>query len=504
MTSLRLPMNLLSLLATLAVTATACSSSVETAGTGGHGGGAGDGGAGDGGGNGGSGGGGGPVVCSSRVMDHAAACPTSPCAITEDVEITCDDWEYTAPGLRVAPAPDAVWLATASDRERLIYRIAGGSAVRTEQGLPLSYARRIFTLALGKDGAPHLATDATEIDGSTSPIGYPGGAEHAVFANGAWTTSLIYDRPDKYVPVVDLEIGADGAPRVWVVGDAPDTDLLATPAPSGSWSTVQAAAPAGGGGWRRFTLTADDRPAALDFSSASNDSAWQLRTLIDGVEAPIGDPVASYFPNSYAVTHAVAPAGAAAAGPSLAVAIQHDDALHVAWPTSPTYAELALGGSNVPVPVCNGSYNNGCPGPCHETSAGIEPDAFAIARTADGTIWVAFVRTQFDRQIHYEESCSPEPGCFCSATIDQENTTATLHLFRVATATATATEVLTMPVAPLQSFNLFSDLWTPVRWVDLRGFGSDLAIGVRTRTDVELASAAHVLRVDTTAFAPVP
>jgi hypothetical protein len=61
-----------------------------------------------------------------------------------------------------------------------------------------------------------------------------------------------------------------------------------------------------------------------------------------------------------------------------------------------------------------------------------------------------------------------------------------------------------MPIAPPQTFNLFSDLWTPVRLLDLRGFGADLAIGVRTRTDVEHAAAARVLRVDTTRFAPPP
>lgn len=499
MTTLRFGLPLLTLLLTSVVAAIGCSSSVDTTGTGGQGG--------HGGSDPGDGGGGGdpgPVICSSRKMDHAAACPAGPCAISDDVEIACDDWEYTSPGLRVAPAPDATWLVTSSDRERMIYRIAGGEATRVEDGLPRSYARRILTLALGKDGAPHIATDATGIDGSSSPPGYPGGAEHAVLEAGKWSASLVFDRADKYVPIADLEIGADGAPRVWVIGDAPDQVLLATPAAGGKWDTATAAVPKSGGGWRRFTLTADDRPAALDFVDVGSGGPWQLHALIDGAEASIGAPVTGVFPISYAVTHAVAPASPTAPGPRLAVAIQHEDSLHVAWPTSNAYGELALAGSNIPSPVCNDFWNNGCPGPCHETSAGIEPNAYAIGRTADGAIWVAFVRTQFDVQLHYTESCDPEPGCRCAGAVDADHTTATLHLWRINTEKGAATEVLTLPIAPLQTFNIFSDLWTPVRLVDLRGFGADLAIGVRTRTDVEFAAAARVLRIDTTKLAPPP
>ena len=47
-------------------------------------------------------------------------------------------------------------------KHQLIGAISGGDAARMEDGLSAGYARQILTFALGKDGAPHIATDATD------------------------------------------------------------------------------------------------------------------------------------------------------------------------------------------------------------------------------------------------------------------------------------------------------------------------------------------------------
>jgi hypothetical protein len=478
-----------------------CGDEVEPMGAGGHAGATGTGGEGAAGG-GGAGGSGGdaPVVCTSQVMHHPSACPAEPCAITEDVEIACDDWEYAAPGLRVGPAPDATWLMTTSDRERFAFRVAGGEATRGDDGLPETYARQILSFALDSGGQPHLAVDVTGFDSAGH---YPGGAEHAALADGAWSTSLVYDREDKGVPVIDLEIGPGDTPYVWIVSDAPGAVVLATPVDEGQWSAEPAATPDTGGGWRRFTLTASGEPVAFDFEEIVAGSAWQLRTVIAGKEASLGAVVDDWSPGGYAVTHAISPATAAPAGPPLAVAVMHDDGLHVAWPVELGFTELVVDDSERLTPSCDASWDNGCPGPCHDAASGLERDAYAIARTADGVVWVAFVRTALNLDLRFEEHCDPEPGCYCEAIVDDDQTTATLHLVRIDTAAPSVAEVLSTSIAPLQTFNLFSDLWTPVRLVDLRGHGSDLAIGVRTRTAGDpLGAAVRVLRLDTTVLAP--
>src|SRR5688572_6000935 len=85
------------------------------------------GGAGGAGGGGGGGGGTQPGTCTWTTKTSNATCPIGPCPIMLDEELTCSDTEFGAHRVRVAPAPDATWLATASSRERHVYRLANGA-----------------------------------------------------------------------------------------------------------------------------------------------------------------------------------------------------------------------------------------------------------------------------------------------------------------------------------------------------------------------------------------
>src|SRR5690242_10657898 len=73
---------------------------------------------------------GGDGACTARTMEHAGACTSEPCAIVADVEIFCGYDEFADPGIRVAPAPGATWLATSSSHGAIVHRIAGGQAQR--------------------------------------------------------------------------------------------------------------------------------------------------------------------------------------------------------------------------------------------------------------------------------------------------------------------------------------------------------------------------------------
>ena len=417
-----------------------------------------------------------------------ATCEAGACPIKLDVELRCNDTEFGAPGLRVAPAAGATWLATASSNEPDVYRIDGADGgVARQDGVPQTFARTTIALALADDSTVHLATDTT-----TQP-NYAGGATWASLANGAWTSSLVFDRSDKYVPVVDLEVGADGAPRVWVVTDAPNAYTLFTGAGDGGWASSNAAVPAAGSG-NRFTLARDGSIVSLAFETDAT-GASQLHALVNGADRLMGSTTSLGVP-LYAVTPAPAPT-APASGALFAVATAHTDGVRVAWLDSTGGGEVTVGGTAPPVMTCAvPSGVTTCPGPCHETAVGMESGAFALAWTSDGVAWLAYAVTAFDQQIGYSLQGDPGLGT-CVGNVQSDSSTATLHLARVALDGTTAPkDVMTMPVERPGNGDVFGDLNASVRFIDARGFGSSLALGLRTGL-VGSPSAIRVLRLET-------
>ncbi|MCA9694063.1 MAG: hypothetical protein KC636_31035, partial [Myxococcales bacterium] len=92
--------------------------------------------------------------------DHAADCP-EPCAITLDVELRCDDSEFAAPGLRVAPSPQATYLVTSSSNSWYLFEATGDEASALP-GLPGEFTRETILLATDPEGRVHLAADESK------------------------------------------------------------------------------------------------------------------------------------------------------------------------------------------------------------------------------------------------------------------------------------------------------------------------------------------------------
>jgi hypothetical protein len=423
-------------------------------------------------------------------------CPAGACPIVLDEELRCADDEFAAPGVRVAPASDATWLATSSTNDRMVYRLTAGAQER-QDGVPHGFLRTTMSLALGADGAVHLGADTTVIDssGAGGGITYSGGASYAAYANGAWTSSLVAHNPQKYTPVLDLEVGADGVPRMWVVDDSPTGYSMATPGSGGTWALADAAVsvPSNDGLLQRWTLASDGSAVALAF-----DGSNQLRALVGGTPRAVGTPVTTFSAPDYAVTAAPAPGKPAAR--LFAVAIAHADGVHVvgesaqAPETEVTVSMAKPGTASCVTPTSNAA----CVGTCQERSSGMEARAFALAWTDDGVAWLVYVVTAFDQVIAYGPQ--GDPGAqFCVGNVSTDASKGTLHVVRVALDGSASKEVLTMPVDRPGSVDAFQPLgdYDDPRFVDARGFGKDLAIGVRTGW-VGSANAVRVVRLDTT------
>ncbi len=203
-----------------------------------------------------------PVTCTWTRGDHATACPTVTCPIVEDVGVTCTDDHFGWPGLRVAPAPDATWLVTASANERYAFSIKDGSG-SAQQGLPALFADQMIWLALTPDGHPALATDTAQDFCCTSggQTGVQGGTQYEALGPNGWfgwplQSALAFE------PIAGLQVASDGTPNVWL-GDQSPKYQLAIPGDGGAIFT-DAAVPVNGEGDNVFTLARNGEPVSLD------------------------------------------------------------------------------------------------------------------------------------------------------------------------------------------------------------------------------------------------
>jgi hypothetical protein len=446
-----------------------------------------------------------PLACTSTSVDHAASCANGACAIVEDVDVTCNGI-FASAGIRVAPAPDVTWLATSwtgrqdtLGDQMALFRIAQGQAVYDDSVPAVLAAYAPIELALSPDGEPNVAATVTLRFGTQDAAGLGSDAFLSHGASG-WAQPSFLTVPDGET-MLGMDVGSDGVPHVWMSGYGP-TYHHATRNPAGAWSIAPASL-VGGGGFIQFTLTRDNEPAAFDFVAQTNGYPgypWDLETLIGGTQTVLGGqlmPAATWF----SVTHAISPSAGLSA-PQLGAAFQVSDGVGVAWLTGSGVQVASVPGTAPPVFGCTATYNNGCPGPCHETAVGVENGSFALAWTADGIGWLAYVVTHYDKQEHFTLAppCPPDPGCggqtLCSTWTDTDATFYELHLARVPFDGTPASDVMTVPLAGPSA----SGLGDGARTLDARAFGTSLAVGILLN-GFRAGGSARVLRIDTTRFA---
>jgi hypothetical protein len=422
-----------------------------------------------------------PVIdCDATPLDHAAACP-EPCPLTVDLEIRCGG-RLGDVAVSVAPAPDTTWLVADTFEASLLFRADALDAVRLDV-LPNRLAARAVHAALDPAGKLHLL-------GDTSDTSFKDGALTHFAESADWQPSEIFSVPGKEMYPIGFEVDADGKPHAWFTFEA-NKQQEAVADGQGGW--IISAVPKLGTHQQRESLTADGRRviAAFDLAQALFD--------IDGVVREIGDPIDTDIPGgSSSLRIAAAPApGDLMIDPPTAVAIHdEDDGLKVAWPKQADgHVNVDLPDTAAPVVTCFATSNGPgtCPKePCIEKSSGVEHQAFALARTVDGTLWVAYVITHADRVIDFLEDC--RDTCECVRVITTDKTRGELRLFRLKTDGTPPQQVLALPMAAL-SYPYAGQA------VDLRGFGDQLAFGARVG-GAEDDPRVHLLRVDTTKIAP--
>ncbi|MFY0533183.1 hypothetical protein [Nannocystis pusilla] len=225
-----------------------------------------------------------------------------------------------------------------------------------------------------------------------------------------------------------MRIDSQGRPHVFFDSANPSAAVL----DGGTWTTHTLAAL---GSAPQFVLGPDDDEIVI----AASDQ--QLKALVGDQTVELGSslPVGTFYYQ----------AATAAAGPTLAAALQLGDELEVAWWPDP--AAVAIPGTAALVDACPSigvdDPDAVCPGPCHDGSVGMVANAFAFARSADGVGWLAWIVTHRNIDVHYEFA-NFEGTLVCQA-IGEGHTADVLHLARVPLDGDAPAEVLALPLPDL-------------------------------------------------------
>lgn len=205
-----------------------------------------------------------------------------------------------------------------------------------------------------------------------------------------------------------------------------------------------------------------------------HDEAWGHDLVVgDAPQRPLGE-VATREPAAIVVVRADAMAQGPGV-PRVVVASGHAEGIAIDWVGADGDGHLLVPDTSERVDACppGGDDWELCEGDaaCEDRSVGVQPGAFAAARTGDGRLWIAAVETDMDRTVTYYLECDDTKGsCNCSDHVEDHGSTQTLRLWELDLAASSATPVWELP------------LGAPVVWgdeaIDMHATGTRLAISV--------------------------
>lgn len=404
------------------------------------------------------------------------ACP-DPCPLTVDVEIRCDDPEFGAFGLRVAADPDAVWLAAAGDLAAYFH--AATPTATTRVALPAELARRALHLAAVPSGELFLAAE-------------PGNSGDIVLASAdfGWQTSPVTTQHS----LIDFEVDDAGHLHLWTRDWIFDIEGFSEILHTGDAVQEFFAQPPFMAVMPHFGLTREG--ATVGVGILDEEDGYQLASLIVDQMQEFGAASPHHEYRLAPPANPVAPQ----IGPAFVLAQLRNDGLHAEWqaeagPLVPDTASLQ--------PMCPLilSQEKSCPGPCHDTAVGVEDGAFMVARTGDGRGWLAHLTTHLDHRVKYTHMVVDVLGEHCAGAVDEDHDAGVLHLYELAFDGSAPQERLALPISAPMVRDLYDfqiiRTGPDLRSLDLRSFGSSLAIGLRTRDTATGELAARLLRFET-------
>jgi hypothetical protein len=428
--------------------------------------------------------------CSTAPGDHSASCPDEACPIVVDVEIVCDEDRFGVSGVRVAADDDSTIAVAGGDNFAWMFDAAADGAVTTSP-LPEGFASTALHLAQATDGSVRLLADTTTF---ASPGMFEGGVVMLAPDGDDWSEEDVWGSPEHYTRIVDFEL-VDDVPHAWFPTTPPEELSLGVRAEDGTWDVDVVELVADGGGWQRFTVV-DGLSIPHDLVETGMGTR-ALTSRIDGQDVVWeSSDVQRRF-----VQYRLPPgAGLEADAATWSAAIVSEDGVRVvSGPGAGTAFDLPDTAS--PEHPCGWDLEPpNCDIECDYQATGQanEREGFAIARTDDGTLWVALAVIHYDQHWSYWEDCPEETDCYCNGSADADASTGELRLYRIGADGTSGELMLTVPTGVPATSDTFENGFA----IDLRAWGDDLALGVKALTQPGQINGAgahqvRLLRIDT-------
>lgn len=345
----------------------------------------------------------------------------------------------------------------------------------------------------------------------------------AASASGEYTAAFGQEDADNYNAMRFVTLGTDSALVETIPGkywqayaleySSDDRPFVIVSEPSEPWFAGAQLATRAGDSWET-TLPLESDPFALSKYTLTAEGllvtvGWEntgVGTEIIGALVP-GLPkivLANFETNLKTKTLQVAhapPAGLPAGSAAFVAAIQREEGLSVVWPDAEGAREVAIPDTALMTFGC-GAGVQACAGSCLNEASGASEGGYAIARTADGAAWVAYVVTHMSQTLTFTEHCTYEPAtdttpagevCTCDIAVSADASASELHVVRLKESDAAPEEILVLPIAPFANGDSFVKGESFDGAIDMRALGDEVAIAARV--DDAGSRAVRVLRL---------
>jgi hypothetical protein len=390
-----------------------------------------------------------------------------------DADVACTHTMFARYGVAAAAAADAVYVATAGFDASWVFRVDAQDVDPIASAPYLVQQRALASM----DAAGGLLV-AGVVDGDPQQLSISRW-------DGSWFAEVVeIDGGVEWL--VDLAGAADGRALAWLYSGA--ERWVSAAQTDGSSTVVDAGVPDGAVN-PRFTTALDGRELAASHMPIDGER-WRLAVRQgDEPTVHLGDALTD-APTACIPVRDSAIGMPDSAAPFVVLSAR-DDALVLDSPAQPNASlpmpDSARMQSACPVP----EEGQACLPSCHDVASGRLDDAIAAARTADGTVWVAWVHADIDRTVGYVEACDDTKGsCWCDAEITDD---ASRYALRLAAVRADGTSETAL-VVPLADDPCGDQVLGPGDALDLHAHGDRLAIVVRTAESDVLPGAAFTLR----------
>ena len=404
--------------------------------------------------------------------DHDALCGDGPCPIVDDIELHCDDVRLGDGGVSAGVDAERVYGAAESYTGAWLVSAAGDQG-ELEVLPPLFESSRIL-LAQAPSGEVYLATDRSQ----QLAADYETEISFLRRGQSGFVSETLYQaEPNAGASIDRVEFDYQGTAHAWLsakpfFGETFErASRHGTRLDEASWWYSEL--PVTTYFAHDYALTPAGEPLGFDFDFDEDEPGYQLfEHSCDGTRT-LGEPITH---DDLRIPRLPLPEPLLD-GPDYLVGVRDEQGVRLLWPQGDTWAAFDVPGTSPNETSC-AFQECPCTQTCHDTGSGLPGTSYAIARSSDGVVWVAWLTRENDIQWAYSLVDWEDEPCHCVAEVVSDESMTTLHIGRIDPALTGMEETLSMPVSRAQV-----RAWGATKTLDLVSYGDRLGLAIASYED---------------------